>query len=67
MKYLSVALHPLWTLAAFSVSKYIHSQHDSLDGGSARRTAAICTHTDIHASSGIRTHDPSVRVGEGIS
>jgi hypothetical protein len=22
------------------------------------------THTDIHASSGIRTHDPSVRAGE---
>jgi hypothetical protein len=43
------------------------------DGGSARRKAATCTqgrtdleetHTDIHASNGIRTHDPSVRAGE---
>jgi hypothetical protein len=25
------------------------------------------TRTDIHASSGIRTHDPSVRAGEDIS
>jgi hypothetical protein len=24
-------------------------------------------HTDLHASSGIRTHDPSVRVGEDSS
>jgi hypothetical protein len=42
-----------------------------LDGGSARRKAATYTqnntHTDIHAFSGIRTHDPSVRVGEGSS
>jgi hypothetical protein len=41
----------------------------SLDGGSARRKAATYTqdgtnkeqtHTDSHASSGIRTYDPSV-------
>jgi hypothetical protein len=25
------------------------------------------TNTDIHASSGIRTHDPNVRAGEEIS
>jgi hypothetical protein len=25
------------------------------------------THTDIHASSGVTTHDPSVRVGEDSS
>jgi hypothetical protein len=44
-----------------------------LDRGSARRKAATYTqnntdaewtHTDIHASSGIRAHDPSVREGE---
>jgi hypothetical protein len=38
----------------------IHSRWDSLDGGSARRK----NNTDIHALSGIRTHDPSVRAGE---
>jgi hypothetical protein len=47
----------------------LHSRQDSLDGGSARRKAATCTqdntnteqtHTDSHASSEIRTHDPSV-------
>jgi hypothetical protein len=47
-----------------------------LNGGSARRKAAIYTqnntnaeytHTDIHASSGIRTYDPSVRAGEDVS
>jgi hypothetical protein len=37
--------------------------------GSARRKAATYTqnkrtHTDIHALSGIRTHDPSVRADE---
>jgi hypothetical protein len=44
-----------------------------MDGGSARRKAATCTqnntntewtHTDIHALSGIRTHDPSIRAIE---
>jgi hypothetical protein len=45
-----------------------------LDGGSGRRKAAIYTvrhkhriNANIHALSGIRTHDPSVRVGEDIS
>jgi hypothetical protein len=50
---------------------------DSLDGGPARRKASTHTHnntntkykinahnTDIHALSGIRTHDPSVRANE---
>jgi hypothetical protein len=49
----------------------IDIQYDSLDGGSARRKAA--THTgqhkhrmnaDIHASSGIRIHDPRIWAGE---
>jgi hypothetical protein len=47
-----------------------------LDGGSARRKAATYTqnnantektHTDIHALSGIRTHDSSVRAVEDSS
>jgi hypothetical protein len=44
-----------------------------LDGGSARRKAATSTqnntntHTDIHAFSGIRTHDPSIRASEDSS
>jgi hypothetical protein len=44
---------------------------NSLDGGSAHRKDATCTqntnaesHTDIHASSVIRTHDPRVWAGE---
>jgi hypothetical protein len=43
-------------------------------GGSARPKAATCTgqrkhriNEDIHALSGIRTHDPSVRASEDIS
>jgi hypothetical protein len=54
-----------------------HSQQDSLDGVSARRKAATYTqgstnsinahNTDIHASSGIRTHDPSVPASEDSS
>jgi hypothetical protein len=52
----------------------IDSRYDSLDGGSACRKAT--THTiqhrhgvnaDIHASSGIRTHDPCVWAGDDIS
>jgi hypothetical protein len=44
-----------------------------LDGRSARRKAYTYTHrikvhnTDIHALSGIRTHDPSVRASEDSS
>jgi hypothetical protein len=72
--YLSVCLQPLWTLAAFfnfliytqsvgllgrvmnpSQGRYLHTeQHKN----------RINAQTDIHASSGIRTHDPSVRAGE---
>jgi hypothetical protein len=47
---------------------------DSLDGGSARRKAATYTwqhkhkiNKNIHAFSGIRMHDPSVRADEDIS
>jgi hypothetical protein len=52
----------------------VHSE-DSLDGGSARRKASTYTqnntnteqtHIDNHVSSGIRTHDPSVRASEGF-
>jgi hypothetical protein len=48
-----------------------HSWFNSLDGSSAHRKVASYTQnntdTDIHASSGIRTHDPSVRAGEDSS
>jgi hypothetical protein len=54
----------------------IHSRYDSLDGGSAHLKAAAYTqnntnteytYTDIHALSGIRIHDPSVRASEDSS
>jgi hypothetical protein len=54
----------------------IYSQQDSLGGGSARRKAATYTHNstnteynnkDTHASSGTRTHDPSVTESEDSS
>jgi hypothetical protein len=49
----------------------IYSQQDSLDGGSARRKASTYTqnntNTEIHALSGIRTHDPSVRANGDCS
>jgi hypothetical protein len=63
-------------LAVFQFLNPIHSQYDSLDGGSARRKADTCTqnntntegmHTDIHASSWIRTHDSSVQASENSS
>jgi hypothetical protein len=69
--YLSMALRPFvrpWS--PFQFLYPIHSRHDSSDGGSARRKAATYmqnntnteqTHTDIHALSGTRNHDPSVR------
>jgi hypothetical protein len=72
-----MALQPFfgpWLL--FQFLGPIHSQYDSLDGVSARRKASIYTqnntnteqtHTDIHALSGIRTHDPSVRASEDSS
>jgi hypothetical protein len=62
-----MTLQPLWTLAFF-FSFLIYIQPVGLLGGrSARRKAATYTeytHTDIHALSVIRTHDPSVREGE---
>jgi hypothetical protein len=58
-----------WMLFQFLNS--IHSRQDSLDGGSARRKAAIYTQnnasTDIHVRRWIRTHDPSVRACEDRS
>jgi hypothetical protein len=74
---LSMALQPFvgpWLL--FQFLNLLHSRQDSLDGGSAHRKATTCaedstntekTHTDIHASSGIWTHDPSVWAGEDSS
>jgi hypothetical protein len=64
---------PSLDLGRFSFSWPLHRRHDSLKGGSASRKAATYTQnntnteymqTDIHASSGIRTHDPSVWAGE---
>jgi hypothetical protein len=72
-----IALQPFvgpWPL--FQILYPIHSQWDSLDGRSSRRKASTntqdnpnteWTHTDNHASSGIRTHDLSVRAGEDRS
>jgi hypothetical protein len=72
-----MALQPFvgpWPL--FQFLDLLHSRKDSLSGGSARRKTATCTqdstdieytHTDIHASSGIRTHNPSVLAGEDNS
>jgi hypothetical protein len=52
-----------WPL--FQIRNSIHSRKDSLDGGSARLKVATytqnSTNTDIHVSSVIWTHDPSVR------
>jgi hypothetical protein len=57
-----------WALAALHFLNPIRSWQDSLHGGSACRKAATCTKnntkTYIHASTGIGTHDPSVRTGE---
>jgi hypothetical protein len=70
--YSSTAL--CWALAAFPFLVPKHGRYDSLDGGSARRNAATYTqtqtqnkHTDHHALSGIRTHDPIVRAGKNSS
>jgi hypothetical protein len=67
----------LCTLAASSVSQpfYTVGRTDSMDRGSAHRNAATYTeqhkhtktHTDIHALSRIRTHDPSVQANEDSS
>jgi hypothetical protein len=55
-----------WPLCQFR--NPVHSQYDSLDGGSARRKASTFTqdntnaiNADIDALNGVRTHDPSVR------
>jgi hypothetical protein len=65
-----------WTWATLSVSSSIHSQWDSLDGGSGRRKPVAYTqdstntewkYSDSHSSSGIRTHNPSVREDEDSS
>jgi hypothetical protein len=62
--YGSTALVDFWRFSSFLAV---------LRKGSARRKAATYTqdittteytHTDIHASSGIRNHEPSVRAGE---
>jgi hypothetical protein len=63
-------------LAAFSFSWSYTQSVGSLDGGSAHRKTATytrnntnteLTHTDIHALSWIRTHDPSVRARKDSS
>jgi hypothetical protein len=60
-----------WPLSQFLNPR--QSRYDSLDGGSARRKAAThtqnntnteYTYTDIRASSGIQSYDPSVRADE---
>jgi hypothetical protein len=62
-----------WPVFSFLI---LHRRQDSLDGGSARRKASTYRtqtqnkriHTpNIHALSGIRTHDPSVRESENSS
>jgi hypothetical protein len=70
-----MALEPFvgpWPLFEFPDS--IHNRYDLMDRGSARHKASTYTqnntirinthHTDINASSGTRTHDPSVRASE---
>jgi hypothetical protein len=66
-----------WTLASSSVSSsFLYRRQDSLDEWWARRKAATYTqentnrinaHTDTHALSEIRTHDPSIRASEDNS
>jgi hypothetical protein len=67
-----MALQPFvgpWPLFSFLI--ILQSRQDHLGGGSARRKATTYTqdsiNPDMHASSGIRTHDPSVRAGEESS
>jgi hypothetical protein len=72
--YSSTAL--CWSSAVFSVFLSLTRSVGIVDGGSARRKAATYTqdstnieytHKDIHASSGIRTHNPNVRASEDSS
>jgi hypothetical protein len=67
-----VALQPFVGLWLFSFLIFSHNRQDPFDGGSARRKDATCTqdntntgktNTDIHISSGILTHNPSVLSG----
>jgi hypothetical protein len=70
-----MALQPFvgpWLLFQFRNS--ILSRQDSLVGGSARHKAVAyikdntnIEHTDMHTSSGIRTHDPSISAGKDSS
>jgi hypothetical protein len=58
-----------WTLAAFSVSWH-YTQSTGLLGQGISPSQDLyphTAHTDIHASRGIRTHDPSIRAGEDSS
>jgi hypothetical protein len=69
----------VWLYSPFVVSwplfqflDRVHSRLNSLAGGSADHKASTYTqnkraHTHIHASSGIRTHDPSFRGSEDSS
>jgi hypothetical protein len=66
--FFSMALQPFGPLSLFQFLIPIYSRYDSLNGRSARSKAVTYTqnntnieqtHTNIHASSGIRTHNPS--------
>jgi hypothetical protein len=65
-----MALQPLCTVAAL-LSFPIYTQSVGLLGRGisppqGRYLQRINAHTHIHASSGIRTHDPGVRMGEDV-
>jgi hypothetical protein len=64
--YLSMALQPLWYLAAFSVSQLqtVRRTPWTADQSVLRPATAQNKRTNIHVSSGTRTHDPSVRASE---
>jgi hypothetical protein len=68
-----MALQPFGLWPLFQFLNPIRSKYDSLYGGSVSLKVATYTqsntnteymHTDINASSGIRTHDRSVQAGE---
>jgi hypothetical protein len=60
----------LWSLLQCR-NLFLHRRYDSLDWESACRKAVTYTqdntNTDMHALSGIQTHDPSVRASEDSS
>jgi hypothetical protein len=67
---------PLYLCRFFQFLNAIQSRENFLDGGSASCKAATYiqnntnkeqTHTDIHALSGIPTHNPTVRASEDVS